>query len=181
MIAKILDKMKSISPWHFVWISIVFSELITLCLSLVQGYLWWGGVTREMLVIGAVDAMVVPLIVASVVIYFIKHTAELIKINERLEEANRKLHELDRMKTDFISVVSHELRTPLTTIKAFAELIIMKPAMPQQRKANLLSSINNETDRLCRLISDLLDLTRIEEGAVKWRIGSVRCPLRTSS
>ena len=173
MIAKILDKMKSISPWHFVWISIVFSELITLCLSVVQGYLWWGGVSRETLVIGAVDAMVVPLIVATVVIYFIKHTAELKKINERLEEANRKLHELDKMKTDFISVVSHELRTPLTTIKAFAELIIMKPAMPQQRKANLLASINDETDRLTRLISDLLDLARIEEGAIKWRTDEV--------
>ena len=53
----------------------------------------------------------------------------------QLREANQKLQAMDKMKSDFISVVSHELRTPLTTIKAFVELIIMKPGMPEQQKA----------------------------------------------
>jgi signal transduction histidine kinase len=77
------------------------------------------------------------------------------------------------MKSDFISVVSHELRTPLTTIKAFVELIIMKPGMPEQRKAKLMTTINVESDRLMRLISDLLDLERIGAGAITWRIEKV--------
>src|SRR5574341_318876 len=47
--------------------------------------------------------------------------------NREVEEENRKLKEIDRLKSDFISVVSHELRTPITSIKAFAELILMKP------------------------------------------------------
>jgi len=80
---------------------------------------------------------------------------------------------MDKMKSDFISVVSHELRTPLTTIKAFIELIIMKPAMPEQQKKKLLSTINTETDRLARLIADLLDLARIESGSMKWRVEAV--------
>ena len=133
----ILDKLKRISPWHYIWISVIFSELITAVLSMVQGKLWWGGVSRETLVIGMVDALVVPLIVATIVIYFIKQTTELKRINEQLQEANRKLQSIDKMKSDLVSVVSHELRTPLTTIKAFVELLLMKTGMPRpaERKA----------------------------------------------
>jgi signal transduction histidine kinase len=169
MIQKIFDTLKSANPWHFVWISIVSSELITLLLSLAQGAIWWGGVSRETLIIGAVDALVVPLIVASVVVYFVKQTAELRKVNERLQEANRKLQAVDKMKTDFVSIVSHELRSPLSTIKAFVELIIMKPGMPGEQRAKLMNSINAETDRLTRLTNDLLDLARIEAGSLRWR------------
>ena len=91
----------------------------------------------------------------------------------QLREANQKLLVMDKMKSDFISTVSHELRTPLTTIKAFVELIIMKPGMPDQQKNKLMSTINAETDRLSRLIADLLDLARIESGSMKWRIDAV--------
>lgn len=169
MSPKALDTIKNISPWHFVWISIVCSELITLVLSVLQGRLWWGGVSRETLVIGAVDSLVVPLIVATVVIYSVKQIAELRKANERLQEVNLNLQAVDKMKTDFLTAVSHELRTPLTTIKAFLELIHMKPAMPEQQRAKLMGTINVETDRLMRLITDLLDLARIEDGSMKWR------------
>jgi signal transduction histidine kinase len=164
-----LDKMKNISPWHFVWISIVSSELITLILSVLQGRLWWAGVSRETLIIGAVDSLIVPLIVATVVIYSVKQIAELRRANEQLQEVNLNLQAVDKMKTDFMTAVSHELRTPLTTIKAFLGLIDMKPGMPEQQRAKLMGTINVETDRLMRLITDLLDLARIEDGSLKWR------------
>ena len=169
MIGKLLDKMRSISPWHFIWISIVFSEIITYVLSVLQGRLWWGAVSRETVLIGAVDSLVVPLIVATLVIFFVKRAAELKKINDQLEETNRKLQELDRLKSEFVTTVSHELRTPLTTVKAFVELLTMKPDMPELRKTKLITCINGETDRLSRLISDLLDLARIESGSMNWR------------
>jgi signal transduction histidine kinase len=169
MTINILDRLKQISPWHFIWISIVSSEAITLFLSMLQGRIWWGGVSKETLIIGAVDAMVVPLIVASVVVYFVKHTARLEEINDQLQEANRKLQAVDKMKTDFISVASHELRTPVTTIKAFAELLILKPEMPEERKGKLVSSISSEANRLALLTNDLLDLARIEAGSMQWR------------
>jgi len=91
----------------------------------------------------------------------------------QLREANEKLQAIDKMKSDFISVVSHELRTPLTTIKAFVELITMKPDMPGQQKQKLMTTINSETDRLTRLVADLLDLARIEAGSMKWRVDAV--------
>jgi len=93
--------------------------------------------------------------------------------NRELEMANRKLKVLDQLKSDFISVVSHELRTPLTSIKAFTELILMKPKMNADKRNRLLSIINNESDRLARLINDILDLTKIEAGKLSWHITSI--------
>ncbi len=90
--------------------------------------------------------------------------------NRELELANKKLKDLDQLKSDFISVVSHELRTPLTSIKAFTELILMKPRMQTERRSRLLSIINSESDRLARLINDILDLTKIEAGKLSWHI-----------
>ncbi len=102
--------------------------------------------------------------------------------NRELELANKKLKELDQLKSDFISVVSHELRTPLTSIKAFTELILMKPRMTNDKRSRFLSIINNETDRLARLINDILDLTKIEAGKLSWHVSQVSLPevIRTS-
>jgi signal transduction histidine kinase len=99
--------------------------------------------------------------------------ADLERSSGELREANRKLRELDRMKSDFISIASHELRTPLTSIKAYIELILLKPNMPAEKKSRLLAIINTESDRLSRLINDLLDLSRIESGTMAWRVTDV--------
>jgi PAS domain S-box-containing protein len=88
----------------------------------------------------------------------------------QLQEANEKLQSIDKVKSNFISMVSHELRTPLTTIKAFIELLLVKPKMPEGQKVKLMSTINTEADRLSRLINDLLDLARIESGSIKWKV-----------
>jgi signal transduction histidine kinase len=93
--------------------------------------------------------------------------------NRELEEVNKKLKEIDKVKSDFISIVSHELRTPLTSIKAFTELILMKPKMLPEKRDKLLQIINNESDRLARLINDILDLTKIEAGKLSWHITRV--------
>ena len=168
--AKLFEKVLSISPWHFVWIAVLSSEIITYALSTLLGRIGWGSVSRETLVIGAIDALVAPLIIAPLAIFFVRRITALQLSNERLAEANRKLQDLDRLKSEFLSVVSHEFRTPLTTIKAFIELVIMKPDLSDQRKAKLLATINSESDRLTRLTSDLLDLARFEAGSVRWRI-----------
>jgi PAS domain S-box-containing protein len=91
----------------------------------------------------------------------------------RLQEANEMLKSLDTMKSNFISTVSHELRTPLTTIKALIELLILKKGMTEERKMMMKKTINSETDRLARLVTDLLDLARIESGSMKWQASEV--------
>ncbi len=92
---------------------------------------------------------------------------------ERLRDANEKLKALDSLKSEFISIVSHELRTPITSVKAFAELILIKPAMPEKKKEEFLKIIKCESDRLARLINDILDITRIETGKLYWHMDTV--------
>jgi sigma-B regulation protein RsbU (phosphoserine phosphatase) len=86
-----------------------------------------------------------------------------------LEEANRRLRELDRLKSDFVSTVSHELRTPLTSIRSLAESLLDMPDMARERQEELLGVIAGESQRLSRMISQLLDLSRIEAGKMDWR------------
>jgi signal transduction histidine kinase/DNA-binding response OmpR family regulator len=95
------------------------------------------------------------------------------KVQERtgeLQEANRKLTELDELKSNFLSTVSHELRTPLTSIKAFAEILLDNQGEDRDTQLRFLQIINTESERLSRLISDLLDLSKIESGAVRWKM-----------
>jgi len=92
------------------------------------------------------------------------------KVAERtleLEDANRRLQELDRLKSDFLSTVSHELRTPLTSIKAFAQILLDSP-LDEPTQKRYLDIIDEESDRLTRLISDLLDLAKIERREMSW-------------
>ncbi len=76
--------------------------------------------------------------------------------------------EIDRMKTDFVSSVSHELRTPLTSIKAYTATILRDQNMPEQVRHEFLTIINEESDILKNLIESLLEISRIESGAVKF-------------
>jgi signal transduction histidine kinase/Na+/proline symporter len=95
------------------------------------------------------------------------------KVRQRtaeLEEANRRLKELDRLKTDFVSTVSHELRTPLTSIRSLSESLLGAPDIPRDRQRQFLAIISEESQRLSRLIGQLLDLSRIEAGKMEWRL-----------
>src|SRR5512139_333597 len=84
------------------------------------------------------------------------------------------IRKLNEMKDDFISIVSHELRTPLTSIKYFAEVMMERVGtIEPARQQKYLRVINEETDRLTRLINDLLDLQKISAGKFKWKIEEV--------
>ncbi len=74
--------------------------------------------------------------------------------------------EVDRMKTDFISTVSHELKTPLTSMKGSLQVILGRGEGFSETERELLRVCLRNTDRLIRLISDILDINRIESGRV---------------
>ena len=86
---------------------------------------------------------------------------------EELRAANQKLQELDKMKDSFLSTVSHELRTPLTSIKSFAEILLTYDE-DKETQREFLSIIDQESDRLTKLINNFLDLSKIEAGRMQW-------------
>ncbi len=86
----------------------------------------------------------------------------------RLREANEQLQSLDRMKDDFMSSVTHELRTPLTSIRALTELMVDDPDMPMAQRQHFLGLVAVETERLSRLVNQVLDLAKIESGHAEW-------------
>ena len=71
---------------------------------------------------------------------------------------------LERMKADFVANVSHELRTPLTSIKGYIETLLDKSYDTDQEKKNFLEIIEENTDRLIAIASDLLVLSELESG-----------------
>ncbi|GAC1437513.1 MAG: hypothetical protein NVSMB68_09450 [Thermoanaerobaculia bacterium] len=73
------------------------------------------------------------------------------------------LQELDRKKDEFLSVASHELRTPLTTIKGYTQLLAQTVNdLPREERATYINAVLGEIDRMMGLISELLDVSRIE-------------------
>src|SRR5690606_28012520 len=85
-----------------------------------------------------------------------------------------QLAELDRLKAEFVSVASHELKTPLSVIKGYLSLLldgIYGEISEEQRK--ILSSVGDQTDRLARLIQQLLDVSRFEAGGGRLEIHTI--------
>ena len=77
--------------------------------------------------------------------------------------------EADRAKSEFVSTVSHELRTPMTAIKGYTDLLHAEAAGPlTDEQTRFLTTIKSNTDRLTALISDLLDISRMETGRVRF-------------
>jgi PAS domain S-box-containing protein len=79
----------------------------------------------------------------------------------------RRLKELDKMKSDFVSNVSHELRTPLTSIKGSIDNMLDGITGPlNEKQIRYITRIKSNSDRLARLINELLDLSKIEAGKI---------------
>ena len=121
----------------------------------------------------------------------VKNITEKKKVDEVIKmekEFNAKLQELDRTKTEFLSIVSHEIRTPLAAVLGFARVAsnrldnVLSPQMRAGDEKVLeltrkvkrdLDTIISEGKRLTDLINDLLDITKIEEGKIEWDMNPV--------
>jgi sigma-B regulation protein RsbU (phosphoserine phosphatase) len=98
------------------------------------------------------------------------------KVQQRtseLEQANRRLQELDRLKSDFVATVSHELRTPMTSIRSLSESLLdglERGDVSRDFQRQILAIIVQENQRLSRMINQILDLSKIEAGAMDWQM-----------
>jgi signal transduction histidine kinase len=104
-----------------------------------------------------------------------------------LRAANEQLKSLDRLKDDFMSSVTHELRTPLTSIRALSELMRDDPDMETEQRQQFMGIIVSETERLSRLVNQVLDMAKIEAGHAEWHnadldlVALVRQSVQTTS
>jgi len=100
-------------------------------------------------------------------------SAELEETSLKLQQANKRLKEFDSLKDDFLSTISHELRTPLTSIRAFGEILLEGQNTSDKERQQFLGIITKESERLTRLIDQILDLAKMEAGRMDWSMSNV--------
>lgn len=89
----------------------------------------------------------------------------------QLEKARLRAEEADRMKTLFLANTSHELRTPLNAIVGFSELLASDPTAEERQEYLRIIRTNNEL--LLQLVSDILDLSKIEAGGLEYEYSDI--------
>ncbi|MEO0777916.1 MAG: sensor histidine kinase, partial [Bacteroidota bacterium] len=97
-----------------------------------------------------------------------KKSTELERTTRQLQTANAQLQELDRLKADFITTVTHELRTPITSIKALSRILLDNPDLPEDKQREFGRLIVNESERITRLINQVLDLKKLQAEEGRW-------------
>lgn len=102
-----------------------------------------------------------------------ERTRELREKNETLTAANRQLQELDRLKSEFVSLVSHELRAPLTNLGGALELLESNCALLNTSCAHMIIILKEQASRLGRMVDEVLSVSRIETGGLTLTLESV--------
>jgi signal transduction histidine kinase len=83
---------------------------------------------------------------------------------QRIQSANERLKEVDKMKDEFVSLASHELRTPMTAIKSYIWMLVENNMIQDAKGKEYLHHAYEATDRLINLVNDMLNVSRIESG-----------------
>ena len=96
------------------------------------------------------------------------------QLHARQEETLQRLRELDDMKSDFVAITSHELRTPLAAVRGFVNTLRRRIGqLTPEEIEEFLGIIDQQTDRLIRLVEDLLVVSRIEAGKIAFHPESI--------
>ncbi len=98
-----------------------------------------------------------------------ERTKELVDSKRKIEQQNIQLRKMDELKTVFLNITSHELRTPITTIKGYAQMLLKQGLgeFTEEQKKSLDVVLRN-ANRLDRLIEDILDISRLQSGTMKF-------------
>lgn len=93
---------------------------------------------------------------------------------QEIQNANEKLKQLDHLKDEFLSIASHELRTPMTAIKSYLWMALAgKGGVLSEKQSYYLSRAYQSTDRLIKLVNEMLNVSRIESGRITLELTAV--------
>lgn len=99
---------------------------------------------------------------------------QLSKMAIELDRSNKKLMNLDKQKDQFTSITAHELKTPLASIHGFVQLLKNESIIKdKQKRENYMNIILSDTERLSKLITDILDISRMDLGTLKFYFENV--------
>ena len=124
----------------------------------------------EKLLTGSIGSASSRILIASVVKEEEISLPEVLNIldeTQKAKESNKELKERDKQKDEFLDTVSHELKSPITSIRALSEILLDNEAIDTNTKNKFLTSILNESERVSRLINNILDLEKLATGKEK--------------
>lgn len=98
-----------------------------------------------------------------------RKSKELEETTYQLQQANNQLKQLDHLKAEFITTITHELRTPMTSIKALSKILMDNPDLPKEQHDEFLMIVVLETERITRLVNQVLDIEKIHSNAYEWK------------
>lgn len=115
-----------------------------------------------------IDALILSVIVVPALYFLLfRPIQETLAEKARVESERLELEKMEKVKNEFISIAAHELGTPVATIMGYAELLSdpnMVNSLDEEQKKDCLSEINTNSERLAKIIDDILDVSRIESG-----------------
>ncbi len=170
----VLTCWSTLSPWTVV-------ETAAMCLISLAAYMlacvvnptFSTATSIPLLGFGSFFILITTTVCVGITYYLSRARFEDFRLRHQLDAQNRELQDLDRLKTQFFSNISHELRTPLTLILGPAETLLSRGDTLDARVHEGLLLIHRNTLRLLKLINDLLDLTKLDQGGEVLRKKSI--------
>jgi signal transduction histidine kinase len=154
-------------------IKVITSELATFALWVIfLTRFFLADSTREKIINGSFLIFIVffGLILVRSVLKETKQREKLESLTDELEASNKKLLDLDKLKDEFISITSHELRTPMTSIQGYLWMLAEKGGPLNKKQKGYLQRAQKSTERMINLINDMLSISRIERGKIKFKL-----------
>ncbi len=175
MYKNLLKRLANINPWHFLWIGVIISEMLTAVLTAILSIIWWGTIKVEILLIGSINAFVVAFLVICIVILFTNKVKEIQSINERLalaladrkrfeiekQEIQNQFHQAQKMETigRLAGGIAHDFNNILSIILGYSEFVLEE--LPKDSKlTDDIIQIRDAGNKAVSLTRQLLAFSR---------------------